>query len=286
MGKGFLKFAVGKIFKLFLRVFLMGKSIGIISLKGGVGKTSVTASLGDALASFGKRVLLVDGNLSAPNLGLHFDVGEPEVSLHHVLARKAKPSDAIHALENVDLLPASITKRIDHSPLKLKDRLRYLKNSYDAIVMDSSPSLNEETLGVMLAADEILVVTTPDYPTLSNTLKAINLARLRGTPISGLILNKVYGKDFEFSLKEIENFAEVPVMAVIPHDVSFSKALADFKPYHSYKPKSQGSEEFKKLAASLVGEKYTANKLRRFLRTVSPKKQDINRAIYYDGLFR
>lgn len=264
----------------------MVKVIGVVSLKGGVGKTSVTASLGDAIAGFGKRVLLVDGNLSAPNLGLHFNVVRPEKSLHHVLSREIEAKDAIHKLERFDLLPASLFKRVDASVLKLRDRLSSLRKNYDVILIDSSPSLGRETLGVMLASDEILVVSTPDHPTLSNTIHAVKLAKARGTPISGIILNKVYNKDFEFSLNDIEDATGVPVMAVIPHDVDFLKAVSDFDTYANYKPKSRGGQEFKKLAAALTGEKYTASKLRNILNWATPQKQDINRTIYYEEVFK
>ena len=60
------------------------KVIGIISLKGGVGKTSSVANLGAALTEFGKKVLVVDANFSAPNLGLHLGLTNPEIKLHDV----------------------------------------------------------------------------------------------------------------------------------------------------------------------------------------------------------
>ena len=85
-----------------------GRIIGIISLKGGVGKTSCTANLGASLANtFQKKVLLVDGNLSAPNLGISFDIANPEFSFQDVLERKANPSQAVSNLTNMDILPAS-----------------------------------------------------------------------------------------------------------------------------------------------------------------------------------
>jgi len=261
------------------------KTIGVISLKGGVGKTSTVVALGDALAELGQKVLLVDGNFSAPNLGLHLNVVNPEKTLHHVMGNKANPRDAICNLENFDLVPASVFSRDNINPLKLKDKLRYLKRSYDVVLIDSSPALNDETLAVMLASDQILVVTTPDIPTLSATLKAVNFARQRGTPITGLILNKVYDKNFELSLKDIEDTVEIPVMAVIPHDVEVVRALSESKPYTVHKPNSRGSEEYKRLAATLLGQRYKPVKLKRFFRWVNPKKQDINREIYYKGLF-
>lgn len=265
----------------------MGKIIGVVSLKGGVGKTSVTAALGDALAGFGKKVLLVDGNLSAPNLGLHFNIVNPEFSLHHILDRTAKLDDAIHNVYGtLDVIPASLFDKLKTStPLKLKDRISFLKEKYDVIIIDSSPALDDETLGVILASDEVLVVSTPDYPTLSNTLKAVRLAKQRGVPISGIILNKVYKEDFELTLKDIEDVVEVPVMAVIPHDVRVLKALSEFVPQTKYSPNSKGSDEIKRLASVLIGEKYNPSGFRRLFMWMNPEKQEINRTIFYDEVF-
>ena len=68
----------------------MAKIIGVLSLKGGVGKTSVVSSLGDALSDFGKKVLLVDANYSAPNLGLHFNIVDPASDFASCLVEKSK----------------------------------------------------------------------------------------------------------------------------------------------------------------------------------------------------
>ncbi len=206
----------------------MGKSIGVVSLKGGVGKTSVVVALGSAIAGFDKKVLLVDGNLSAPNLGMHFKIINPEKSLHNVLNREIHAKDAVHNLENIDVIPASIFTNEQINALKLKDRMNYLKRKYDYILYDSSPALNDETLGVMMASDGLLVVTTPDYPTLSLTIKAVNLAKQNGTPIDGLIINKVHKKKFEIPVEKVEETIEVPVMAVIPYDINVLMALSEF----------------------------------------------------------
>ena len=71
-------------------------------------KNNCSCFFGSAIASFGKKVLLVDGNISSPNLGLHLEVVEPEFSLQDVLEKKANPSQAVHKLDNFDILPASI----------------------------------------------------------------------------------------------------------------------------------------------------------------------------------
>jgi septum site-determining protein MinD len=263
----------------------MGVSIGIFSLKGGVGKTTAVVSLGSAIASFGKKVLLVDGNISSPNLGLHLEIVEPEISLQDVLEKKANPSDAVHKLDNFDVLPASIFKDYKANPWHMKEKLRHLKRSYDYIIIDSSPSLDDETLGAMIASDEILIVTTPDHPTLSTTLKALKLAKQRGTPISGLILNKVHNRNFEISPAQIEETLEIPIMAIIPHDLNFLRALSNFTPSTEYRPRCEASEEYRKLAATLIGEKYKPFRFRNIISWVSPKKQEINREIFYQRVF-
>ena len=261
----------------------MGISIGVLSLKGGVGKTSVVSALGDALSGFGRRVLLVDGNLSAPNLGMHLNIIDPEVTLQHVLERKANAHKAICKLDNFDVIPASVHRR-SVNPLKLPNRIGSLKNKYDMTLIDSSPALNEETLGVMLASDGILAVATPDYPTLRTTSEAIKMARRRGTPIIGMVLNKVHDKKFEMPIEEVEEMAKVPVMAAIPHDVDILKSLAEFTPSTRHKPNSKASEEYKKLAATLIGEKYKPKRFRdRFNRKV--KRPEVNREVYYERVF-
>lgn len=263
----------------------MGKVIGILSLKGGVGKTSITSGLGAALADFGKNVLLVDANFSAPNLGIHFNLIDPNETLHDVLSRSTNIGDAIYRVGNLDILPSSLFNRSQINPLKLKDHLKPLKKKYDYIVIDSSPSLGDETLAAMLASDDIFVVTTPDTPTLGTTLKAVKLAKQRKAPITGLILNKVHNKNFELSTEDIENTAEVPVMAVVPHDINVLRALSKFEPSTQYKPKSQGSVELKKLAATMIGEKYRPFQTKKLWGWINPPRQEINRTIFYRSSF-
>ena len=263
----------------------MGKIIGVVSLKGGVGKTSTVVELGSAISGFGKKVLLVDGNLSSPNLGLRYGIVEPEKTLHHVLQRSAHARDAVYELnESIDLMPSSLFFRDEVNPLKLKEHLRMLKRKYDYILIDSSPSLDSETLAVMLASDNIIVVTTPDHVTLGTTVKAVKRARQRGAPIGGLVLNKVHNKGFELSLPEIEDVLDIPVLAVVGHNLDMLKSVSDFTSLVDTKPNSEESHEFKKLAATLIGEKYKPKRLKNLFH-FTPKREEINREIYYERVF-
>ena len=262
----------------------MAKVIGVLSLKGGVGKTSVVSSLGDALSEFGKKVLLVDANYSAPNLGLHFNIIDPSVTLHHVLSRKANIKDSIHSLGKMDIIPSSIFTNMQINPFILKDKLNQIRRKYDFILLDSAPAVNEDVLSVILASNSLIFVTTPDYPTLSSTLKSIKLARERGAVIDGLILNKVHNKDFEIPITDIEKTIEAPVLAVIPYDIKVLESLSKFIPFTSHKPKAEGSIEYKKLAGVFTGQKYKTFSLKNIFR-ITPRHQDVNRELFYKRVF-
>jgi len=263
-----------------------GKIIGIISLKGGVGKTSSVANLGAALASeFGKKTLIIDANFSAPNLGLHLGLVEPGATIHDILLDKGEVNDAIYEHESgFHFIPGAYLSR-KVKPFKLKHKIGYLKDYYDIILIDSSPNLNEEMLATMIASDELLVVTSPDYPTLSTTLRAVRIAKQKRTPIIGLILNKVRNKKFELSIEEIEEAAQVPVLSVLPDDIKVQEAIANTTPITLYKPKSKSAIEYKKLAACLIGERYNDPRLWSRLKSVFKQdvaKYNVNRLLMQD----
>jgi septum site-determining protein MinD len=260
----------------------MTKTIGIISIKGGVGKTSTVTALGAALANdFNKKVLLVDGNFSSPNLGLHIGLLNPEVTIHHVLDGKAKIKDAIYETGyGFDVVLGSMNyPRIN--PIKLVEKINEIRRKYDIILIDSSPNLNEEILATMLASNELLVVTTPDIVTLATTLRAIKIAKEKRTPITGIILNKVYNKKFELSLEDIENTSECHVMAVLPHETQIIEALSKNIPSTLHK-NTKSTIEYKKLAGTIIGENYKESRFKKaiklFLRKVP--KQEVNRVVF------
>ena len=110
------------------------------------------------------------------------------------------------------------------------------------------------------------------------------MARQRDISVIGLILNKVHGKYFDLSIEEIEDTLDVPVLAAIPYDVDIQKSLYEFTPSTKYSPKSDATNEYKKLAGVLIGEKYRPFSFREFLK-IPPKREEINREIYYHRVF-
>jgi len=265
----------------------MDKVIGVISLKGGVGKTSSTIALGSALSELGKKVLLIDGNFTSPHLGAHVGLNNPDLTLQHVLNGQANMDDAVYDTGyGFDMIPGGVIGG-KINPFKLFDKLRDIRRKYDVILIDSSPNLNEEMLATIIASDELLVVTTPDLVTLSSTVRAIKLAKDRKTHISGIILNKVYGKDFEVNIDQIEEAAGTSVLAVLPHEICALESLAQKTPWTMNK-KSKAAIEYKKLAAALVGEKYPETKFESFMKNWFGKalKQDINRDIFRENALK
>jgi septum site-determining protein MinD len=237
---------------------MVGKTIGIIAIKGGVGKTTVALNLGTVLAKeFGQKVLLIDTNFSAPNLGLHLGIVKPEKTIQDVLKERCSIKDAIINHEHgFDLVLGSLHEWRMKQPHKLKQKLEPLKQWYDYILLDSSPNLNDEIFATIMASDDLLIVTSPDHPTLSCTLHAAKVAKKRNTPIAGLILNKAHGKDFEITKEEIEDAAGVPVLAELPADLRVLESLANTTPSTLSGPMRELSIRYKHLAAQLLGKKY------------------------------
>ena len=267
----------------------MGKVLGFISIKGGVGKTTVSSSLAADLANrYGKKVLLIDANYSAPNLGLHMDVVSPKETIHHVLDGRAKLKDAIHERHGVDVVPGAYHYDKPLNYFKLRDKINHAKKKYDFVVIDSSPSLNEELLSTMLASDKLFVITTPDYPTLSCSLSAARLAKKRGKPIAGMIVNKIRDPKYELTLKDIEETLEIPVVARIPDDKRSVRALFHRKPMSLYSKYGTFSRSLGKLTKVISGSNEKVGLWSKFLGNLN--KEEVNRQVlqreFYTGTLK
>ncbi len=258
--------------------------IGFISIKGGVGKTTAVANLGLILAKdFKKKVLVVDGNFSGPNLALHFGFTKHTKTLHDVLGQGVNLQKAIYEHESgLHILPGSLfnNDKIDYS--KFHQYIASLRGQYDVILIDSSPSLNHEMLATMTASDELFVLTTPDYVTLATTMHAVKIARQKRTYISGVILNKLRGKKFEMNLDDVQDATKVPVVSVLYDDESVLRALAKGVPVGGFRKSNNVAVEYRKLAAALIGERHVDKRFKTSIKNLFTKKlsqDEINRAI-------
>jgi septum site-determining protein MinD len=230
------------------------KIIGVVSVKGGVGKTTITSNLGAILAEkFDKKVLLVDANFSAPNLGMHLGLVDTEVTIHDVLNGNKRMSSAIHNYSDLfHFIPASLKgKKINAE--SFKNKLRTLRGKYDYILIDASPS--KEIKSTIDAAHALIIAVTPDFPTVSTTLGTINKVEKGKKPILGLVLNRYRNKNYEISPKEIEETLGHDIISLLPEDRKLPKSLAMMKPFTLMHPKRKLSKKYIQLAELITGEK-------------------------------
>jgi septum site-determining protein MinD len=234
--------------------------IGVVSAKGGVGKTTIVANLAVAMAAvFSKRILAIDVNLDAPNLGLYLDLVNPPVTLLDVLQDKIPVYQSIYAHKTgVDLIPGNLMAREKVSLGNLKEKIKVVAGRYDAIFLDSGPGIGENVREVIEASDELIAVTNPEFLTVTTTYKTVKVAREMEVPIRGVVLNRVEGRRHEMGKEEVENSLHLPVISVVPEDPKIREAANLGMSIVTYSPGSPSSKEFKRLAAGLSGEEYVA----------------------------
>jgi septum site-determining protein MinD len=238
----------------------MTRIITILSGKGGVGKTTLVANIGTSLASMGKDVTIFDANLTTPNLGLHLGIPLFPVTLHDVLKGTANIKDAVYWHDSgLKIVPAGLSlKDLRGSDAReLPNALLDLLGSTDIILLDAAAGLGRETMAAIEASDEILLVTNPDLPSVTDALKAAKLAEQMGSKITGVVINRRSGRDHEMKTYEVESMLEgIPVLSEVPEDLAVQRSIAKRIPVVQNYPNSAASQEIKRLAAQLIGREY------------------------------
>ncbi len=234
----------------------MAKLITVTSGKGGVGKTTTAINLGVALNHFGKEVIILDGNLTTPNVGLHLGAPIVPVSLNHVLLGKAKISDAIYEHESgTKIIPSSLSvrelRRLNHG--KLKDVGKKLRKMADYVIYDSAAGLGEEAIASIESADDIVIVTNPEIPAVTDALKASKLIEQLGKTVKGVIVTRVRGVKSEMPIANIRDMLELPIIGVIPEDRNMQSALVLKDAIMHTHPKSKASRAYRMIAARIMG---------------------------------
>lgn len=234
----------------------MTRIIAVASGKGGAGKTSITANLGACLADMGYEVIVIDGNLTTPNLGMHFGIALYPVTLHDVLKGKAHISQAIYKHKSgLKIIPAGISLN-DMRGVDSRDfpgAMLDLLGMADIVLVDVAAGLGREALAAIESADELVVVTNPELPTVTDALKAIKLAQRVGTKVRGVIVNRVDAHKYEMPMKDVQNMLEVPIIGKVPEDDAFHLSMKKKNPVVFCKPYSKAGKELRKISMGLVG---------------------------------
>jgi septum site-determining protein MinD len=233
----------------------MTRIISVISGKGGTGKTTLVSNLGAALASKGKKVLVIDGNVSGANLGLHLGVDDVyPVTLNEVLRKEAFITHAIYRHPaGFNIIPAALHD-LDVNLKGLNKQVVHLLGSHDIILIDAAAGITDEVEAALKASDSALIVTNPEHPAVRNALNAKLLADKHKKQVLGIVLNKVFNEKHELTDKEIEEFVESPIIAKIGNHRKVREAIAHRTPLNLHAPGSKPAREVHKLACIVLGE--------------------------------
>ncbi len=228
------------------------KIIGFFSCKGGVGKTTMVSNLVTLLTDRGKKLLAVDANLGAPNLGLHFGELTPKMTIHDVISAELPIQRAIVEIQGVNLILGSIAFEEDIKLVDLGELLEPLRASYDLIFLDTAPGVGSEVTMALKACSGMFIVTNPYVPTIASTLKTFRAAEKYNVPILGVIVNRVAGEPYELSLKEIRKAMGWPVVGIVPEDKAVTESTAAGIPVVRYRPTSPAAKEMRKMVGKVL----------------------------------
>ncbi len=258
----------------------MVKVYAIISGKGGVGKTTSAINLGASLNHLGEDVIVVDANLTTPNVGIHLGAPIVPITLNHALNGHVKVEDAIYEHESgTKIMPASLSlkeiEKIDYR--KLIDIAKKLKKISNYILMDAAAGLGEEAKSVMIAADEIIIITNPEITAVTDALKAIKFAEELNKPVKGVIITRYQGKKVDMPISNIKDMLEVPILGIIPEDDSIKESHVMKNPVIYTHPKSDAARTYFNTSRRILGEDIKLEPVRKsvfsnFLKNLGLKK--------------
>ncbi|MFT4867854.1 MAG: MinD-like ATPase involved in chromosome partitioning or flagellar assembly [Candidatus Nanohaloarchaea archaeon] len=236
-----------------------GRIIGLISGKGGVGKTSMCVNLGIALKQQGAEVTVVDTDFSASNLGVYLGRYDHPVKIQEVLEGDADPSSAIfrHPTGIKVISASNSITDVEPDTSHLRHILEHAASESDYVLVDCPPGLNKTVESIIGACDEIMIVTTPTQTAGINAAQIIEKAKNMRQPVLGTVLNMVEDNpEMELVEREVEMMTESHIMSQIPYDKQMKRSLFENQPLVLYEPLSEAALEIKKLAASLEGKEF------------------------------
>lgn len=251
----------------------MGKIIAIANQKGGVGKTTTAINLAASLAVLEKKVLIIDADPQANTTsGLNFDPDATQKrTLYEILIGTLGVEDALiqTELENLHMIPSHINLvgaeiELLEKPEResiLKKALAPIRDRYDYIVMDCSPSLGLITVNCLTAADSVIIPVQPEFFALEGIAKLLQTIRLvqkdinPALTIEGFVITmfdgrtKVHGQVAE-QLRE--HFGDMVFDTVISRSIRLSEAPSYGKPIILYDVMNNGTSNYLNLAKEIL----------------------------------
>lgn len=205
----------------------MSRIIVVTSGKGGVGKTTVTANLGVAIARLGRQVALVDADFGLRNLDLLLGLENRVVyTAIEVLAGQCRLEQALVKDKRQDglvLLPAAQSRNKESvTPEEMKKLIGVLSQKYDYILIDSPAGIEMGFRNAIIAAKEALIVTTPEIASVRDADRVIGLLEAQNIKRIHLIVNRLKPNmvqaDQMMSVQDVQEILAIPLIGVIPDD--------------------------------------------------------------------
>jgi chromosome partitioning protein len=250
----------------------MGKIIAIANQKGGVGKTTTTINLAASLAALEYKTLIVDADPQANSTsGLGFNPKEIENSIYECMVGGVTARDIIlqSELEYLDLLPSHIDLvgaevemiNLKNREEKMKEALSDVKDNYDFVIIDCSPSLGLITINSLTAADSVIIPVQCEYFALEglgkllNTIKIIQSRLNTNLEIEGILLT-MYDLRVRLSNQVVDevnsHFQQMVFSTIIPRNVRLSESPSFGIPAIAHDSESKGAVSYLNLAREIL----------------------------------
>lgn len=250
----------------------MGKVIALANQKGGVGKTTTAINLGASFAVLEKKTLIIDADPQAnATSGTGFDIKKVKTSIYECLIEDVDPNKIIlnSEMEYLDLIPSHIDLvgaeiemlNLPEREFMLKKVVEKVKDKYDFILIDCSPSLGLITVNSLTAADSVCIPVQCEYFALEglgkllNTIKIIQSRLNPELEIEGFLLT-MYDARLRLSNQVVEevkkHFQEMVFETIVQRNIKLSEAPSFGKPVVLYDAESKGAVNYLNLAREIL----------------------------------
>ena len=244
----------------------MPRVIAISSGKGGVGKTNVVGNLAVACQRMGKRVLIFDADLGLANIDIIFGIS-PKHTIEEVIRGEKELSQIIvKGPEKVSLIPASsgvheLTHLTEGQKIHLLSEFDILNNNFDILLIDTSAGISSNVIYFNLAAEERIVVVTPEPTSITDAYALIKVMFFQhGTKSFSLLINMVRDEReaksvYQSLSKVVARFMggiSIDYAGFIPWDSLLQEAVIRRKPVVCCYPETPSATSFKDLARNLL----------------------------------